>query len=293
MSSSRARAAWSTAFLAPGVGILTLFIIVPILLTLWISLHQWSMLTPLGEMKWVGLSNFARVLQVPSFFRAITNTLVYSGVSLVLTVPIAVALGIFLYRVVLYGTTLVRGLLFATYIVPTVAVALIWSLLYSPLYGPFNQMLQAVGLRTLDFLGSPRQALASLIVFNLWQTLGYYTILVIAGLTQIPQELLDAAALDGANALQRAWHVIIPLLRRAIVFIVVIVIVNTVQVFDPVYVLTSGGPVNSTNVVAYEVFLQAFNFGQAGVASAMAVVLVLILVVLVGGLMWLLRGSEA
>lgn len=293
MKNPRVKLFWSATFLAPGTGILTLFIVVPILLTLWISLHQWSMLTPLGDMKWVGLSNFERVLRVPSFFRAITNTLVYSGVSLALTVPLALLLGIFLYRVVLYGSTLVRGLLFATYIVPTVAVALIWGLLYSPLYGPFDQMLQAVGLPSLNFLGSPRQALASIVVFNLWQTLGYYTILVIAGLTQIPQELLDAAALDGANAFQRVLHVTIPLLRRAMVFIIVIVIVNTIQVFDPVYVLTSGGPVNSTNVVAYEVFLQAFNFGQAGVASAMAMVLVVILILLVGGLMRLLGGGES
>lgn len=271
---------------------MSLFIVVPIGLTFWISLHQWSMLTPLSEMKWVGISNFERVIADPGFLHAVTNTLFYSAASLVLTVPLAIALGIFLFKAAIHGTTLVRGLLFATYMVPTVAVALIWSLLYSPLYGPIDQVLGAVGIPSQDWLGSPREAMASIVIFNLWQTLGYYTILVIAGLTQIPQELFEAASLDGANILQRTRYVTIPLLRRALVFIIVIIVINTIQVFDPVYVLTSGGPADSTNVVAYEVFLQAFNFGQAGIASAMAIMLMAIIAIVVGGLMLLLRTSE-
>ena len=292
MNRRRAELAWSTLFVTPGLGLVSLFIVVPIGLTFWISLHQWSMLTPLSEMKWVGISNFERVIADPGFLHAVTNTLFYSAASLVLTVPLAIALGIFLFKAAIHGTTLVRGLLFATYMVPTVAVALIWSLLYSPLYGPIDQVLGAVGIPSQDWLGSPREAMASIVIFNLWQTLGYYTILVIAGLTQIPEELFEAASLDGANILQRTRYVTIPLLRRALVFIIVIIVINTIQVFDPVYVLTSGGPADSTNVVAYEVFLQAFNFGQAGIASAMAIMLMAIIAIVVGGLMLLLRTSE-
>jgi ABC-type sugar transport system permease subunit len=127
------------------------------------------------------------------------------------------------------------------------------------------------------------------VILNVWQTVGYYTVLVIAGLTQIPTVYYEAATIDGANLVQRVLHVTLPLLRRTLLFVVVIAIINTVQVFEPVYVLTQGGPANATNVLSFQIYKSAFEFGLAGQASAMAFVLFLVLAGAVVVVMRLLR----
>ncbi len=280
---------WSGVFLAPGVGLIAVFVVVPILLTAWISLHQWSMYTPLTQMQFVGLANYQEVLSDPTFQQALLNTFIYSGVSIVLTVPLAVFFGIFLYRPAIRGRTALRMVLFSTYMVPTVAVAIVWGYLYSPLYGPFNEILSFLGLPSQPWLGSTSEAMVSLIILNLWQTLGYYTVLVLAGLTQIPQDYYDASAIDGAGLLGQTRYVTLPLLRRTLTFVVIIAGINTLQVFDPVYVLTQGGPVNSTNVLTYDIYQTAFQFGRAGAASAMAVLLLIVLAIVVPALLHVAR----
>jgi multiple sugar transport system permease protein len=282
---ARIQLLWSGVFLAPGVGLIAVFVVLPILLTAWISLHQWSMYTPLTQMQFVGLANYQEVLGDSTFQQALLNTFIYSGVSIALTVPLAVFFGIFLYRPAIRGRSILRVVLFSTYMVPTVAVAIVWGYLYSPLYGPFNEILSFVGLPPQPWLGSTSEAMVSLVILNLWQTLGYYTVLVLAGLTQIPQDYYDASAIDGAGALGQTRYVTLPLLRRTLTFVVVIAGINTLQVFDPIYVLTQGGPVNSTNVLTYDIYQTAFQFGRAGAASAMAVLLLIVLAIVVPALL--------
>ncbi len=281
MSMARTQRIWSAVFLAPGVGLIALFVLVPILLTAWISLHLWSMYTPLTQMPFVGLANYQEVLGDPTFQQALLNTAAYTGLSVLLIVPLSLFFGIFLYRPAIHGKTVLRTLLFMTYMVPTVAVALIWGYLYSPLYGPLNELLAAVGLPPQAFLGSTNEAMASLVVLNVWQTLGYYTVLVLAGLTQIPQDYYDASSIDGAGAVAQARYVTVPMLRRTLTFVGVIALINSLQVFDPIYVLTQGGPVNSTNVLTFDIYQTAFQFGRAGAASAMAILLLVVLAVVV------------
>ena len=278
---ARTQRIWSAVFLAPGVGLIALFVLVPILLTAWISLHLWSMYTPLTQMPFVGLANYQEVLGDPTFQQALLNTAAYTGLSVLLIVPLSLFFGIFLYRPAIHGKTVLRTLLFMTYMVPTVAVALIWGYLYSPLYGPLNELLAAVGLPPQAFLGSTNEAMASLVVLNVWQTLGYYTVLVLAGLTQIPQDYYDASSIDGAGAVAQARYVTVPMLRRTLTFVGVIALINSLQVFDPIYVLTQGGPVNSTNVLTFDIYQTAFQFGRAGAASAMAILLLVVLAVVV------------
>jgi len=281
MTIARTQRLWSAAFLAPGVGLIALFMLVPILLTGWISLHLWSMYTPLTQMEFVGLANYEGVIADPTFRQSLLNTLVYTGLSLLVIVPLALFFGIFLYRSTVRGRSVLRTLLFLTYMIPTVAVAIVWGYLYSPLYGPINQILALLGLPRQSFLGSTDQAMISLVVLNVWQTLGYYTVLVLAGLTQIPQEYYDASAIDGAGVAAQTRFVTVPMLRRTLTFVAVIALINSLQVFDPVYALTQGGPVNSTNVLAYSIFQTAFQSGRAGAASAMAIMLLIALAVTV------------
>jgi multiple sugar transport system permease protein len=267
-------------FLLPGLALLTIFVLVPILLTAWMSLHRGSMINSYDEMTWVGLKNYQTIFQQSTFTTSLMNVILYSLANLVIILPLALLLGMFLYQSTIRGKALLRALLFLPYMIPTVAVAIVWGYLYAPQYGPLNQILGWFHLAPQDWLASVREAMLSLVILNVWQTLGYYVIMVVAGLTEIPQEYYEAASIDGASWWRKQIHLTLPLLRRSLAFIFVILTINTLQIFDPVYVLTQGSPVNSTDVVAYQMYLTAFNYGQAGLASAMALVLLALVLAL-------------
>lgn len=260
-------------YLGPGLGLIALFIVIPILLTAWVSLHSWNMLTPFGQMPYVGLQNYHQILSDPVFLAALRNTILYSVISVIVELPLALVLGIFLFHTKARGNRWVRTALFLPYVIPNVAVAIVWGYLYSPIYGPLNAALSWLHIPAQPWLGSVHEALFSLILLNLWQTVGYYTVIVLAGLTEIPQDFYEAASLDGATRWQETRHITLPLLRRAITFIVIILTINSLQVFAPVYILTQGGPANSTNVVVYDMYRTAFNFLNMGHASAMVFIL--------------------
>lgn len=265
--------------LAPALVILVPFVLLPIALTFWISLHSWDMLTPITQMKWVGLTNYGNLLGDPDFRQAMANTGIYVGIVVVVTVPLALLLGMLLYFPRVRGRGLARTVLFSAYVIPTVAVAIVWDALYQPGYGPFARLFQLAGLNPPAFLSSPTTALASLAAFNIWQMLGYYTVLVVAGLTQIPGELYEAARIDGAGRVRQTFRITLPMLRGTTLFVVLIAIINSVQVFDPVYILTQGGPINSTDVISYDIQRTAFEYGLAGQASAKAFSLLVVLAV--------------
>lgn len=264
--------------LSPALVVTGLFVFVPMALTFWISLHTWNMLTPLGSMKWAGLSNYTEIFNDPTFRSSLYATLIYVLLVVGITVPLAVLVGMLLYFPKVRGKALTRTVLFATYVIPTLAVAMVWGELYAPSYGPLAQIFHTLGLGQPVFLSSPSTALVSLAAFNMWQMLGYYTVLVLAGLTQIPGEVYEAARVDGANFLRQSVSITLPLLKNTTLFVVLIAIINAVQVFDPVYVLTQGGPINSTNVISYNIDRTAFAYGLAGEASAMAFSLLVLLV---------------
>ncbi|WP_238015152.1 sugar ABC transporter permease [Dactylosporangium sp. AC04546] len=254
----------------------------PIVLTAWISLHEWSMYTPMSEMRWLGLDNYDALGASGNFRSALWHTVVYALMVVGITLPLAFLLAMLLYFPSVRGRHIVRAILFATYVVPTIAVALVWGNLYAPGYGPLDQMVMAVGLDSVGWISDPDVALFSLALFNVWQMLGYYTVLLIAGLTQVPAEVFEAARIDGAGWWRQTVSIIIPLLRPTLVFVAMIAVINSIQVFDPVYLLTQGGPSDATNVLTFEIQRTAFQFGLAGQASAMAMSLLLVLLVVAG-----------
>lgn len=273
---------WAAVFLSPALIIIGGFVLIPILLTVWISLHEWSMFTSFGDMRWVGLENYQSVLTGGNFRSALFNTVVYAVMVVAMTLPLAFLISLLLYFPTQRGRGLVRTILFATYVIPTVAVTLVWSTLYAPNYGPFDQILGVFGIDSFGWTSDPDVALFSLALFNVWQMLGYYTVLLIAGLTQIPGEIYEAATMDGAGRFRQTISITLPLLSRTLVFVVMMAIINAVQVFDPVYLLTQGGPSNATNVLTFEIQKQAFQFGLAGQASAMAVSFLVLIVAVAG-----------
>jgi multiple sugar transport system permease protein len=283
----------TTVFLSPALLLIGLFVLVPMVLTFWISLHSGGMATPLSDMPWVGLQNFRDVFASPTHQQAFINTGIYVAISLVITVPLALVIGMLVYQPRLRGSALLRTILFAAYVIPTVAIVIVWSQLYSPQYGPIDTALHGLGLPSPAWLSDPNSALISLVIFNVWQMLGYYVVLLVAGLTQIPADVHEAALLDGAGPIREAFSVTIPLLKNSLVFVALMTVINSIQVFDPVYLLTQGGPANSTLSVSFDIQRTVVQYGLAGQASAMAASMLVLIMIIGGAIAVVLRRRSA
>ncbi len=279
-------------FIPPGALLILATILTPIVMSGWISLHSWSLLTPIGSMEWVGIDNYTQILRDPTFLRALNNTLVFAAAIVFIGIPLAIVLAVLIHQGRVRGRGAVLTLLFTTYVIPTVAVALIWGYLLSPRGGPVNEILKLVGIPAQPWLGHPRTALWSLVLLTVWQYLGYFTTLLVAGLTQIPRDLYEASDLDGAGPARKLWSVTLPLLKRPLTFATAICLINSLGVFDAVAVLTRGGPSDSTNVVTFHAVRTAFDYGQAGRAAAMTMVLLVAVVIAVGGLLLYSRDMD-
>jgi multiple sugar transport system permease protein len=269
--------------LTPAAGLIGVFILIPMALTIWLSFHTWSTQTGFETARFVGLQNYRDIFGPISvgrdFKQALWNTAVYTVLSVVMILPLSVALGLLVYQKRVAGGETLRAILFSTYMVPMIAVALVWSKLYSPSEGPINQILGLLGIGPQPWLSSPDTALFSIVLLNVWQQVGYFTVLVVAGLTQISPSLYEAARIDGANAWQEFFRITLPLLRRTLLFSAVIGVINAVQVFEPVALITQGGPAGSTNVLTYHIRRVGIERAQGGLGSAMAVTLMLALIV--------------
>ena len=285
------------AMLAPATGLITIFIFVPMLLTIWLSLQSWSTQTGFDTARFIGVQNFVEIFSNSSIGRdfkaALLNTLVYTVLSVVLILPLSVMFGLLGHQKLAPGGIVLRTVLFSTYMVPMIAVALVFSKLYSPTEGPLNQIIGWIGIPPQTWLSSPQTALVSIVILNVWQQVGYFTVLAVAGLTQIPEPLYEAAKIDGANPLQRFITITLPLLGNTLLFSAVIAIINSVQVFEPVALITQGGPVNATNVLTYHIRRVGIERGQGGLGSAMAVTLMLSLIVAIAALFAFARSREA
>lgn len=287
----------AVAMLAPATVLITVFIFVPMLLTLWLSFQSWSTQTGFETARFIGVQNFIDIFSNSSIGRdfkaALLNTFVYTALSVVIILPLSVGLGLLVHQKLAPGGVFLRTVLFSTYMVPMIAVALVFSKIYSPTEGPINQILGWIGIPPQMWLSSPQTALVSIVLLNVWQQVGYFTVLAVAGLTQIPDALYEAAKIDGANPVQRFFGITLPLLANTLLFSAVIAVINSVQVFEPVALITQGGPVNATNVLTYHIRRVGIERGQGGLGSAMAVTLMLALVIAIAALFAFARSREA
>ncbi len=283
--------------LCPAMGLIGVFIILPMLLTIWLAFQTWSTQTGFETARFVGIDNFLAIFGSTSIGRdfkaALLNTAIYTGLSVLIILPLSVGLGLLVHQKRVRGGIALRTILFSTYMVPMIAVALVFSKLYSPTEGPLNQILGWVGIPPQTWLSAPQTALGSIVLLNVWQQVGYFVVLAVAGLTQIPQTLYEAAEIDGANALQRFTTLTLPLLANTLLFSTVIAVINAVQVFEPVALITQGGPVNSTNVLTYHIRRVGIERAQGGLGSAMAVTLMLSLIVAIAAIFAFFKSREA
>ena len=263
--------AWG--FLAPAAAHLAVFSFAPILFALYLSVHRWS----LGESAkpFVGLENFGRVLRDPLVWISLRNTVLFT-VQVPITMAIALGLALLLRRHSLISR-IARTAFFLPYVSSVVAIALVWQWLYHADFGALNWALSALGLGPVDWLGNPRTALAAVMVVSIWTQVGYQMVVFLAGLQGIPDAYLDAARVDGANAWRRFWRVTFPLLKPVTLFVLVTGIIGSFQVFTTVYVLTGGGPLHATDVLAYRIYQSAWGLSQFGSASALSLLLFAIL----------------
>ncbi len=266
----------ASLFLLPNLIGFLVFMFVPIIMSFGISFTNWD---GFNEIQFVGIDNFKKMFLDEGFRISLKNTLYYSVffVPLTLVAALLAAAGL---NCNIKGIKFYRTAFFLPYITATVAVVVVWQLLYHPSMGPINSFLMAIGIENPPkWLSSSKWAMPAVIITSVWKNVGYYMIIFLAGLQGISAELYEAADLDGADSLQKFWYVTIPLLRPIIFFVSIITVINSFKVFDMVYMLTNGGPGRATNVLVYSIYTEGFRKYNFGYASAMAYVLFLMIMV--------------
>lgn len=275
MTTRRARAEAVTGLLLilPWLVGFVCFMAGPIVISLGLSLTKWDILT---SPEYVGLANFVNLFRDPLFWKALDNTLVYTVLTVPLSLAASLSLALLLNRRV-PGVSALRALLYLPELMPIVATALMWTWLLNTHFGLLNYLLSRVGLSPVAWLESTTWALPSLVLMGLWTVGGNRMLIFLAGLQGIPEQLHEAAALDGASSWRRLWHVTLPLLSPVIFFNLVLGVIGSFQVFTPAYVVTNGGPADSTLVYVLYLYRNGFQYFQMGYAAAMAWIMLLIL----------------
>ena len=257
---------WVLLFLAPSAVPLLMFTVVPMLGSVWVSLHSWNLISP---MEWVGLDNYRSLLEDPNTRKVFRNTLLYCVGYLPLVYAGGLGLALLLNQR-LHGRSMFRAAFFLPVVTSWVVVAVVWKWLLNPTNGLVNTVLGAVGLPQPGWWTDPTWALPAVILSSAWKDLGFVMVIMLAGLQAIPGDVLEAAWADGANAWQRFWRITLPLLSPSTFFVVVISLINGFQVFDQVYVMTGGGPSGASQVVVGQIYDLTFRYGRAGEASALS-----------------------
>lgn len=262
---------------APSALLLSAFYLYPLLLTIVYSFTDWNS-SGTGETTFVGLANFATIMQDDDFLRSLGNT----GLYVVVVVPVSMAIGLFLAAMLstpFRGRAIYRTLVFLPYIAPMVGSALVFTYLLSPLGGLINSVLASWGVPPVAFLSVEPWAFIMVLLFSIWQLVGYTMIIYSAALANIPGSYHEAATLDGAGPVRRFLAISLPLVRPTTGFLAVTGTIGALQVFTQVYVLTRGGPTGSSSTALYWIYDQGFNYFNGGIATAGAVVLLIVGVV--------------
>jgi multiple sugar transport system permease protein len=276
--SSAQRESYRLAFwlLLPATVGLIAFTFLPILYALWISFNNYQLLT--GNTTWVGLANYARLLSDPAF----GQSLWVAGLYTVMMVAVQVVGGLGLALLIqerVRGIGFFRTVYFLPVVASFVVMAAVWKFLYADT-GIFNTLLLTVGLPPQPFLKSADQALPSIVVLSFWKFVGFNMLVFLGGLQAIPPDMYEAAGIDGAGPVRSFIHITLPLLKRVMLFVVVMTTIEAFKVFTPIYIMTSGGPQDSTNAVVFLVFRNAFRYNEMSYATAMSFVLLGVVMVL-------------
>ncbi len=260
-------AAW--VFLLPALIGTLIFIIIPVICSFGLSFTKWDLLSPI---QFVGLENYKLIFTEKLFYKILTNTVVFAISTSFFGVIIPLVLAVILNSKI-RGSDFFKTAYFLPFITPMIVIGVVWQWIFDPNIGILNTLLHI----NINWLYDEHFAMPALIIVSVWKLIGYNMIIFLSSLSAISQSLFEAAKIDGANPIQTFIHVIIPLLSPTIFFVVIITAISSFQVFDLIYLMTQGGPLDSTNVLVYAIYKNAFEYFNIGKASAIAYILFIII----------------
>lgn len=274
---NRQRAAW--LFLAPALLVLGVFFLLPVIAALGLSLTDYDLyaLADIRNLRFVALNNYWALLQRPLFWSALGNTVYFVAVGVPLSMAASLGSALLLNSPLARAKPFFRTALFAPVVTTVVAVAVIWRYLFNTKYGMANFVLGHLGIHPIDWLGDPHWAMPTIIAFAVWKNFGYNMIIFLAGLQAIPIDLYEAARIDGASPWRQFRHITLPMLAPTILMVSILTVSGYFQLFAEPYVMTEGGPLQSTTSVLYLMYDEGFKWWNLGSASAVAFLLFIIM----------------
>jgi multiple sugar transport system permease protein len=286
------RAAWW--FLAPALLVLGVFFLLPVVAALGLSLTDYDLyaLADIRHLRFVALNNYWDLLHQPKFWSALGHTLYFVVVGVPLSIMVSLGAALLLNSPLVRFKTLFRTALFAPVVTTVVAVAVVWRYIFNTKYGLLNYALGLAGIHPVDWLGDPHWAMPSIIVFAVWKNFGYNMIIFLAGLQAIPRDLYEAARIDGASVVQQFRHITLPMLAPTLLMVGILTVSGYFQLFAEPYVMTEGGPLQSTTSVLYLMYNEGFKWWNFGTASAVAFLLFVIMFVVTALMLRVGRRGE-
>jgi multiple sugar transport system permease protein len=272
-------AAWF--FLSPALVLIGIFFFLPVAASLLLSVTDFDIygVADPTATRFVGLRNYSHLLSTPDFWNALKNTLYFAFVGGPLTIAVALGAALLLNSKLVRFKGLFRTIYFTPFVTTLVAVAIVWKYLYHTQYGLFNFVLGKFGISPVDWLGDPHWAMPAIILMAVWKSFGYNMLIFIAGLQAIPEELYDAAEIDGASTSRQFFSITLPMLAPTLVFVGVVTMIGYFQLFAEPYVMTQGGPLRSTTSVVLLMYEEGFRWWRMGYAAAIAFVLFIVILI--------------
>ena len=285
-------AAW--VFATPALLIITVFFFVPVLAALIVSLTDFDLyaLADIRNLRFVGLDNYWHLLHTPDFWRAVANTGYFVAVGVPLSLAASLASALLVNSRLTYFSAFFRTVFFAPVVTTLVAVAVVWRYLLHTRYGLLNYALAHIGIHPINWLGDPHWALPAIILFAVWKNFGYNMVIFLAALQSIPADLYEAARLDGASLWQEFRRITLPMLRPTLLLVSILTVAGYFQLFAEPYVMTQGGPLQSTVSVLYFMYEEGFKWWNLGSASAVAFLLFLMILAVTALQLRLTRDGE-
>ncbi|MBZ4038952.1 carbohydrate ABC transporter permease [Novilysobacter selenitireducens] len=282
-------------FAAPALAVIAMFFALPVLAALALSLTDFDIyaLADGGNLRFVGLGNYLGLMQNPLFWQALGNTFYFVLVGVPLSIALSLGAALLLHSRLGVFKPFFRTAYFAPVVTTVVAVAVVWRYLFHTRYGLVNWALAGIGIEPVDWLGDPDWAMPTIILFAVWKNFGYNMIIFLAGLQAIPEDLYEAARIDGASRWRQFLHVTLPMLGPVMLMVAILTLSGYFQLFAEPYVMTQGGPLQSTVSVLYLMYEEGFKWWNLGNASAVAFTLFVIMATITFGLLWIARRKGA
>lgn len=289
---AEARAGW--AFVTPALLLIGIFFAIPVLAAFLLSFTDFDIysVADFSSTRFIGLQNYRELAASPLFWTALRNTLFFVVVGGPLSAAVSLLAAVLVNARLVRFKPFFRSAFFAPWVTTLVAMALVWRYIYHPQYGLLNAALGLVGIGPVDWLGDPQWAMPSLTLLSVWKNFGFNMLVFLAGLQSIPEELYEAASLDGAGAWRRFRHITLPMLGPTFVFVGVVTMIASFQIFSEPYIMTQGGPLKATLTLVLYMYEEGFRWWRLGLSASIAVVLFALTLLATLVQLWLQRRRE-